>query len=660
MGILIYSLILALISLRFAVYGKQSFAVDLIFPFENDHAYESHLSLWRDTLLGGGFHSILMFENHTDALNFKSPSWLQNFEVYSLQGLNHTLCTHPYSNRELSTGRILYENHDGFDVSGALKNLGRWVSNNENVYFVDTKSQPVKESTFHLPYHLHYLATLAYLNHSLVRYKSSDEQMLLSKSFNTENRVETALTFASERLPMGPLRAGVLGSPSLANIAVSSRLCRSTLIFLPSSLIAKLASNENEVNITPRFTDMLSFALLKVSADYGRIALTNVRGGKCARDDLLDAELAAVTSWPAVTTSVKPTTFQRIYQSITSFLPNKNLSTSWHSEEVSYCLGKWLTSECFFYDLVMNLEQLTPQIDAEHRPYMQKLVGLLKTWMVLWNDRHSYLSLLHPRALHSSLFLPGKSGNVALITISHNEKQLLPIWYRYYSRHFNASDIFIYDHKTSDGSIEAKVKKYVNGFHFLKMQGTDANYLMPVRFRSLFIRSQVDMLLRAGYHSVLFTDVDELEPPLNWSRSVLAQRGFYVRDRTYDKPLLVKVPISWRPGFHKLASAKRDKVVPRDEQDVVMFHLRSMDFNFCHSREESKGNMTMGMDPTELSAGFANHWQMNKNRGRNNVELCRYANCGFHGVLTNKTVFVENTGTIQISVLSSSWLMVDM
>ena len=215
------------------------------------------------------------------------------------------------------------------------------------------------------------------------------------------------------------------------------------------------------------------------------------------------------------------------------------------------------------------------------------------------------------------------------------------------------------------------------------------------------------MLLRAGYHSVLFTDVDELvaanpikyprglrgfldsfvksedeyfrftgyelchlafgngsvetqEPPLNWSRSVLAQRGFYVRDRTYDKPLLVKVPISWKPGFHKLASAKRDKVVPRDEQDVVMFHLRSMDFNFCHSREESKGNMTMGMDPTELSAGFANHWQMNKNRGRNNVELCRYANCGFHGVLTNKTVFVENTGTIQISVLSSSWLMVDM
>lgn len=708
--IIIFIFMLTLVLLRFIAHGKQSdwfersFAVDLIFPFENGTPYKPYLSIWRHTLLVGGFHSILIFENHTDALHFKRPSWLQNFEVYSVHALNHTLCTDFYGNCDLFR-RMLYKNQDGFDVSAALKNLGRWVSNNENVYFVDIKSQPTKESTSLLPTHLHFLATTAYLNQSLVRYRSSDRQILLSKSFNSNDKVEIAFTSVSERMPTGPLRAGVIGSLSLANIGVSSRLCASTLIFLPPSLIAKLASNQNEVKITSRFTDMLSFALLKVSADYGRIALTNIREGNLAvaSHELSDAELAAVTSWPV---SVKPTTFQRIYQTISSFRPNMNLSTSWHPQEVSYCLGKWLPSECFFYDLVMNLEQVTPQIAAEHRPYMQKLVELIQTWMEFWNLRHSYLSLLYPRALHSSLFLPGKSGNVALITISHNEKQLLPIWVRYYSRHFNATDIFIIDHKTSDGSIEAF---RMNGFHFLKMQGSDANYLMPVRFRSLFVKSQVDLLLRAGYSSVLFTDVDELvaanpimyprglrgfldlfvkskneyfrfsgyelchlafgngsietqEPPLDWSRSILTQRGYYVRDRTYDKPLLVKVPVSWKPGFHKLANIKRDKMVPNDEHNVVMFHLRSMSFNFCHSREEAKGNMSMGMDPNELSAGFAMHWQKNKNRGhgKNNVELCRYANCGFHGVLTNNTVFIENTGTINILALNPIWRTVEM
>ena len=697
-----------LVLLGFIAHGLQSdlfersFAVDLIFPFENGTQYKPYLSTWRHTLLAGGFRSILIFENHSDALHFKRPSWLRNFEVYSLQALNHTLCTHSYSHRGLCGG-ILFEHLDDLDVSGALKNFGRWVSNNENIYFVDTKSQNAKESTSLLPSHLHFLATTAYLNQSLVRYRSSDRQILLSKSFNSQDKVEVAFTSVSERMPKGPLRSGMIGSLSLANIGVSSRLCRSTFIFLPASLIAKLASNQYEANISSRFTDMLSFALLKVSSDYGRLALTNIREGNItvASNELSDAELAAVTSWPV---SGKATTFQRIYETISSFRPNVNLSTSWHPQEVSYCLGKWLPSECFFYDLVMNLEQLTSQIVAEHRPYMKTLVELITTWMSLWNERHSYLSLLHPRALHSSLFLPGKSGNVALITISHNEKNILPIWVRYYSRHFNATDIFICDHKTSDGSIEAF---RMNGFNFLELQGSDANYLMPVRFRSTFIRSQVDLLLRAGYSSVLFTDVDELvaanpifypqglrgfldlfvkskneyfrfsgyelchvaygngsietqEPPLNWSRSILAQRGYYIRDGKYDKPLLVKVPVSWKPGFHMLANAKRNKMVPNDEHNVVMFHLRSMDYNFCLFREEAKANMSMGMDPIELRAGFASHWHKNKNLGKNNVELCRFANCGFHGVLTNSTVFVENTGTITISALDPIWRTVEM
>lgn len=68
----------------------------------------------------------------------------------------------------------------------------------------------------------------------------------------------------------------------------------------------------------------------------------------------------------------------------------------------------------------------------------------------------------------------------AMITITHNEPQLLPIWIRYHLRHFHPSDIYILDHITDDNSTHPS--KIPPGVHFSKLEGN--KFAMPVLFRS--------------------------------------------------------------------------------------------------------------------------------------------------------------------------------
>lgn len=91
------------------------------------------------------------------------------------------------------------------------------------------------------------------------------------------------------------------------------------------------------------------------------------------------------------------------------------------------------------------------------------------------------------------------------------------------------------------------------------------------------------------------------EPPLDWNKSILAQRSFYALDRVYNKPLLSKLPMAYRPGFHRFYNYRVDRAVETDP-DLVMFHLRSMDFDFCMSREIEKFNMTKSMEQGKQTA----------------------------------------------------------
>eukprot|EP01034_Spumella_vulgaris_P025310 gene25310-31753_t len=349
------------------------------------------------------------------------------------------------------------------------------------------------------------------------------------------------------------------------------------------------------------------------------------------------------------------------------------------------CGGRNMRVECVYTELATALDQ--SPLGAQYS-YFKLLSAFMKLWVVMWQTRHSFMGTIFPHASRSSMSpkIDKEVPKCAMITITHNEEKLFPVWIRYHMRHFHPSDIYVLDHITTDNSTHpSKIPRGVNVMH---LEGN--RYTMPVLFRSQVIKVYQDRLLRSGYKCVLFSDTDEIviphptvypkglgdyltkfaadtsreyhrvtawelghmswgngskssqEPPLDWSRSVLAQRRFFAHDTVYNKPLLTKMPMTYRPGFHRVYHIKLDRNIPTDT-DLIMFHLRSMDQTFCLHREVEKYNMTKTMEQAEINAGFASHWNAYE-RDKKTGELCKYA-IGCHlGVLTKQTKLWDNTG----------------
>ena len=92
-------------------------------------------------------------------------------------------------------------------------------------------------------------------------------------------------------------------------------------------------------------------------------------------------------------------------------------------------------------------------------------------------------------------------GRRAVFTIAQNEPNFLLLWVRHYRRHFDASDIYVLDHDSTDRSISA--------VHELCNVLTVHHELT---FDHLWLKSTVEnffSFLLSSYPAVLFTDVDE-------------------------------------------------------------------------------------------------------------------------------------------------------
>jgi len=335
------------------------------------------------------------------------------------------------------------------------------------------------------------------------------------------------------------------------------------------------------------------------------------------------------------------------------------------------------------------------------QPYFADLYEIMRGWAYVWQARHGFAGTAFAKARKSSHRPYSNNTSCALVSIVHNERRLFKIWLRYYRRHFMDEDIFILDHQTDDGSL----KNLPEGINYIKLYGN--KFLMPVAYRSHVIQTYQDRLLRGGYKCVVFSDTDEIivanpvvykeglksfltkfaddstklyyrvvgrelahlaygngtvgsgEPPLDWDKSILSQRSYYVPDNYYNKPLLTKVPLSYKHGFHRLWDPQTDYHTPYEPENLHMLHIRSMDLTFCMEREEEKYAMTLKMDPKEIMIGMASHWA-NFNSTKRTGELCRYANGGYFGVLKNTTNLYDNRGEIDLMRLEPHWRLVDL
>jgi len=192
----------------------------------------------------------------------------------------------------------------------------------------------------------------------------------------------------------------------------------------------------------------------------------------------------------------------------------------------------------------------------------------------------------------------------AVFTIVKNEKFFVKLWYNYYSKYFDKSDIFILNHQTTDDSLE-----------FLECNKIEV--INNVVFDHFWLRSQVEQFqkkLLQEYEIVVFSEVDEFIVPLKYNlkeylnnmtsdyvtcigyklcnsnmkydetKLVLEQKNKFVLDEKWsNKTLISKKPLQWKNGFHNLELEQNNIDV-----NLILLHLHYFDYDVFMQRVQSR------------------------------------------------------------------------
>jgi len=228
----------------------------------------------------------------------------------------------------------------------------------------------------------------------------------------------------------------------------------------------------------------------------------------------------------------------------------------------------------------------------------------------------------------------GTKKKCAIFVMVQDEKIFLPIWLKYYSKYFGGEDIFVFDHRSSDDSINKCKLEY-------KFQSIRLNY--PYSFDHKwfkFVAENMQLKLLRYYEYVLFTDVDEIlfpnpelfiglddyinklkkksvkckgyeiihlkekEKEFDPNLSVLAQRKYWHRNLWWDKTLLTKKPLRWDIGFHHIS--KFSKLFSKKDENLLLIHLHKLDFDMCWEKSLKRSELLWPEEDIKQNLGFQN------------------------------------------------------
>jgi hypothetical protein len=219
---------------------------------------------------------------------------------------------------------------------------------------------------------------------------------------------------------------------------------------------------------------------------------------------------------------------------------------------------------------------------------------------------------------------PGTKQRCALQTMVRDEAFFLPIFLRYYSRFFGPEDIYVLDHGTTDGSTD------VGGFVRIPVERKKVDNAWILERLKSHQRSLLE-----SYDVVLTVDADEIvapdpawgtlgeylegfqeewvnclgyeilhlpdrEPPLDPSRPVLEQRGYWFAADGYDKPSLATAPTPWAVGFH----GREDRELNIDP-DLRLIHLHRIDHEQCRRRHRRSSEWSWAR--RDVKGGWGRH-----------------------------------------------------
>lgn len=197
---------------------------------------------------------------------------------------------------------------------------------------------------------------------------------------------------------------------------------------------------------------------------------------------------------------------------------------------------------------------------------------------------------------------------LAVVTMVHNEKELLPVWVRHYTRQVGAQHCYILDHGSNDGSSTGLA---VNVIRWPRCPHDE-------HLRAIAASDFCASLLYA-YDRVLFTDGDEIvvadpsiftsltdfvqrgnglgpviapfgvdvlqdhleEGELDWSQPITWQRRWIRPFSSLSKPTLIAKRVEWAAGFHYCRQVPMVPIPPH----LYLFHLAFSDNTMLYERQ---------------------------------------------------------------------------
>ncbi len=185
---------------------------------------------------------------------------------------------------------------------------------------------------------------------------------------------------------------------------------------------------------------------------------------------------------------------------------------------------------------------------------------------------------------------------VAAVTMSYNEPDWGPVWARHYASELGAPHCYIIDHGTDDRSLDG-----LGGVNLVRIPRSPQDDGKRARAVSLFcasllewydvvVHTDIDEILvadpgrHAGLRDLLASDprpvitavgldlvhVPSLERPLTPALPITRQRRWVRFASAMCKPVAIREPISWAPGFHCVGTRPAFG-------DLFLFHLRYAD-----------------------------------------------------------------------------------
>ena len=268
--------------------------------------------------------------------------------------------------------------------------------------------------------------------------------------------------------------------------------------------------------------------------------------------------------------------------------------------------------------------------------------------------------------------------NIAIFTMTKDEKVFFPIWLKYYSRFFKKQNIYVLDNETSDGSLK---NGYLSAnFPQKRLSISELNkskfitipvinsYVFDEKWRVNKVTQFRNHLYKLKYSIVIFVDTDEILIPdplyykdlteyllkflqkndtfittfgheihsfktdkkIDLKKSIFSQRKIWHKNYGYNKPLIAKngVNLKWVIGFHDTHDNKYNI-----DKHLILLHLHKIDYQYSKKRHKKfsklkwnpKQNKFVGywynLNLKDFDNQFDKFWNLYKTK---NLKLKKY------------------------------------